>query len=106
MLIFDSLDHWKGLRFLHIYRPHLRSHLWKLANLNECVSSNILHPFFLARIHSFIHFLVLVSDPGTTLNVGEGKAFHSLSSLLEEIDTVQRGEFRSGQIQSINNSCL
>lgn len=30
--------------------------------------------------------------------MGEGKAFHSLSSLLEEIDTVQRGEFRSNPV--------
>jgi hypothetical protein len=30
--------------------------------------------------------------------VREGKAFHSLSSLLEEIDRVQRGEFRSNPV--------
>lgn len=32
--------------------------------------------------------------------MGEGKAFHSLSSLLEEIDTVQRGEFRSNPVDN------
>lgn len=30
-----------------------------------------------------------------TIASSSGKAFHSLSSLLEEIDTIQRGEFRS-----------